>query len=350
MPASKPQKVTIKTIAQHVGVSHQTVSYVLSGQAQKRKVAESTAAKVQKIADSLGYVPNYWARNLQRSRTGVVSVLFNGLHLDWSERIMTSIEAQLDLNDYLAMIAIYGKLPMYASTRNDTAQRKIEAILGRRDEGVICQPSQYGIEGYRRLHEKKVPIVFVGSILEDMSGLENVSSVTWDCASAVKSVVRHLIETGRKRIAFVGGRHGVLSDNIRFEAYKETLEEAGLPFDENIVVWDSLDKAIPERMVGDLFINKQYRPDAIFALNDSFAALVYEYLAALGIKTPDDVALAGMGDLRITRTCGITTVREPLEEIGAEAAKVMLSLLEKPTNEGVHHKISCDKLMIRRTT
>jgi len=349
MIVKNPQKVTIRTIAKHLGLSHQTVSNVLSGQAKKRKVSDVTALKVKKAADKLGYMPNHWARSLQSSKTGVVSVLFNGLHLDWAERIMNSIEGALEKSGYLATIAIYGRLPMYANVSRKTEERKIESILQRRDEGVICQPSPYTKKGYELLQKWQLPTVFIGSVLDDMSGLEKVSSVTWDCGPAVKTAVRHLVKTGRRRIAFVGGRHGVQSDAVRFSAFQEAMNEAGLPVKPEWIMWDPLKGPITENLLKPMFVYKDECPDAIFAINDSFAAFIVEFLISLGMKSPDDVAIVGMGDLRITHAYGITTMKEPLEEIGRGAAEVMLEILENSNKAPIHRKIDCNELVVRRT-
>lgn len=349
MPVKQPQKVTITTIAKHLGISHQTVSNVLSGKAEKRKVAESTAVKVQKAADKLGYVPNLWARNLQSKKTGAVSVLFNGLHLDWAERIENSVEGVLERWGYLATISIYGRLPMYASTSNETEKRKIQTILQRRDEGVIIQPSPYTKSGYELLRKWKMPMVFIGSVLSDLAGLEDVSYVIWDCGPAAKKAVQHLINTGRKRIAFVGGKHGVDSDAVRFNAYKQVMNDAGLEVRDQWVVWHQLDKPITSDLLAPLFNNGPDKPDAIFAINDSFAALLIELLLERQISVPDDVSVVGMGDLRITRTCGITTMREPLEDIGREAAEILMELIKNPDHEPLRKKLYCNDLIIRRT-
>jgi len=276
-------------------------------------------------------------------------VLFNGLHLDWAERIMNSVESALDQSGYLANIAIYGRLPMYANISKETEERKIESILQRRDEGVICQPSPYTKKGYELLQKWQLPTVFVGSVLDDMSGLDNVSYVIWDCGSAAKRAVQHLINTGRKRIAFVGGIHGVESDQIRFNAYSQVLQEAGLAVRDDWVVWHQLDRPITTDMLNSLFNNGVEKPDAIFAINDSFAALIMELLLELDIKTPEDVSVIGMGDLRITRACGITTMREPLEEIGMEAAKILVELMKNPAHEPIRKRLYCNDLIIRRT-
>jgi len=341
--------VTIKTVAEHLGVSHQTVSHVLSGNAKKRGVAEITTLRVQKKAKELGYVPNLWARNLQKTRTGIVSILFDGLRQNWAERVLISAEEVLEKSGYVTMIAVYGRLPMDIKISRDTEQRKIEAILQRRDEGVICQPSPHTKKGYLLLNEQQTPLVFMGSILEDMTGLENISSVTWDCGPAAKAIVRYLAKSGRRRIAFVGGQHGVHSDAIRFEAFKEAMDEVGLPVRPEWVIWDPMTSTWTEEMIRPLFVDPREKPDAIFAINDTFATFILEAARRLGIKVPDDVAITGMGNLTIAAGCGMTTVREPLEEIGQNAAEVMLELLKDPAQAPIHRKISSEEVFVRNT-
>jgi DNA-binding LacI/PurR family transcriptional regulator len=127
------------------------------------------------------------------------------------------------------------------------------------------------------------------------------------------------------------------------------MNDAGLEVRDQWVVWHQLDKPITSDLLAPLFNNGPDKPDAIFAINDSFAALLIELLLERQISVPDDVSVVGMGDLRITRTCGITTMREPLEDIGREAAEILMELIKNPDHEPLRKKLYCNDLIIRRT-
>ena len=346
------QKVTVTTIAKEAGVSVGTVSYVLSGQAVKRNVAKDTAKRVTQIASDLHYVPNFWAQSMQTNRTGIISVLFHGMLMNWADEIMQGILEVLRPKHYTPIITLYDRMSVLKHDKSGIIREELAPILRRRDEGVICVPRPNAREDYKTLIRQGIPLVFIGQLLNDMTGLEEVSSVMWDNAPAVKTAVQHLINTGRRRIAFVGARHGVQSDNERFQAFENTLREAALPINEKWVVWGQTDIGVTAEMIAPMFSGDGEKPDAIFAINDSVAIELIKMLADLGIRVPDDVAVVGMGDFFVSAMSGIglTTVQEPREEIGRGCAETVLELIKNPKRKAIHRTITCNGLKIRKTS
>lgn len=351
MPRNK-KAVTITAIAKEVGLSVGAVSFVLSGQAKKRGIAPKTADLVRETATRLGYVPHYWAQSLQKKRTGLISVLFDSLEMNWAGRVMQGITGVLGQGDYTPVIGLYFKMPLLNEDISGIAHREILSILMRRDEGLICTPRIEVVEDYKILLKHGLRIIFIGGLLDEMEGLEGIHSVIWDCGPAAKKIVQHLISTGRKKIAFVGARHGHKSDMVRYNAYKETLCDAGIELDDNLVVWGPAFEVLPIEMIESLFKDTSNRPDAIFAMNDSIAITLLDMLEDLGINVPSEVAIAGMGDLPVTKvkSVGITTVSEPLEEIGRQASMLLMELNEDKHGGTVHLKIEGSDLKIRKTT
>jgi len=181
------KSVTIVDIAKDLGISHGTVGYVLSGQAKKRGVAEQTSRRVKEAAKRMGYVPHHWARTLRKKRTGMVSILFPSLEMSWAARAMIGIEKTFMPKGYTPVITLYGawiKDDRLVDFNSRIDHAKIEMILQRRDEGIICQPNHRVREGYVLINEQHVPMVFIGSLMNNMEGLENVNSVIWDCRPA----------------------------------------------------------------------------------------------------------------------------------------------------------------------
>jgi len=350
---SRKKSASIMDVAAESGYSKTTVGYVLSGQAKKGRVADKTAQKVKTAAKRLGYIPNHWARTLRKNRTGMISVLFPSLEMSWAACVMMGIEKTFIPKGYTPVITLYGVWVKdegiaHFDSRIDNA--KIEMVLQRRDEGVICQPSPRVRQGYVLLNEYNVPMVFIGSLMNNMEGLENVSSVIWDCKPAAKTVMRHLIKTGRKKIAFVGGRHGVQSDAARFDAYQESLQEASLPINPKWIAWADLESPLTVDLIKPMFADSRDRPDAIFAINDAIAISILDMFKILGLRLHDDVAMAGMGNLPITNTSGITSVKEPTEEIGRISAEILLETIKNPNRKPTHQKVSCNELVIREST
>jgi len=348
MPRRK--SISIIDVAEESGYSKTTVGYVLSGQAKKRQIADKTAQKVKKAAKKLGYIPNYHARSLQMRSTKMVSLLFTTLQMDWAEKVLSGIERVLGRKDYSSVIIRHSYDFLKSEINNEAPGSKAMGILQRRDEGVICQPSPKLKQDYIMLQEASLPVVFMGSVLSDMSNLEKVSSVTWNCAPAAREAVRYLIKTGRKKIGFIGADHGVESDAARFNAYKDTLEDAGLQIDQRCILFGGRYSAPTVEQYKEL-VNSSARPDAFFAINDLIAINTLEAMDIIGLKVPDDIAIIGMGNLPLSglRHIGLTTVNEPLEEIGTESAKVLLELINGSTSTAIHKKVSCEKIEVRKT-
>lgn len=354
MATKKKQKVTITTIAKELGLSHVTVSNVLSGQAKKRNVADNTAKLVRKTANKMGYVPNRWARTLKNGKTGGVSLVFTGLRGDWAHCIMQGATEAFQPNGYTPIISLYDRSNVLSKGLGGMSSAQIDMILQRRDEGVICQPVDAAKQAYIEFLDSDIPVIFIGSVLDDMRGLEQVNSITWDCAPAAETAVSYLVATGHKKIAFCGVNSGVSSDQIRFQAYQKTILNAGLQIKEQWELWGPPYRFIKEEWINllrPLFSSSNEKPDAIFAINDAVATGILGVLSSIGIRVPQDVALIGMGDLDMAKVdfISLTTVREPLEEIGKEAAILLLELTKAPSIGPVHKKIECNDLKIRKT-
>ena len=131
----------------------------------------------------------------------------------------------------------------------------------------------------------------------------------------------------------------------------ETLRESNRAINENWVFWSQPGAGASPHFMEKMFKGSSEVPDAVFAINDAVAIWLLQALADIGLNVPDDVAVVGMGDLHISQhnLIGLTTMREPIVEMGREAAKLVLELIDNPEQSPVHRKISCNELKIRRT-
>jgi LacI family transcriptional regulator len=331
-------------IAEALAVSPSTVSFVLTGQAQKRRISALTATRVEELARELGYVPNRIAQNLRNQRTGGISLLVGNLKHSWAEMLVKGANSIFDDLNYHTFISLH-----YWDRIRE--KKEIQLSVHRREEGIICQPVLDAKQDYELAFRRGIPMVFL-DILPDMPG---VSYVHWDAAPAAKAVMQHLIDIGRKRIAFVGYKVMTLGTLGRYHAYLESAAAAG---QKPNTLWLSLrspnENALNPEDVDCLRseMARTDRPDAFFCLNDYTAFMIVRILHTLGVKVPDDVAVAGMGNLPITddAAAGITTVREPVEEVGRAAAEVMVELITNRSQGPIQRLVQSTELMIRRTT
>lgn len=357
MAGTKENKpVSIVQIAQELGISKTTVGYVLSGQAKKRRVSDKTAQLVLDTAKRLNYVPHLWARNLAKQSTGVIGVVVAGYGCNWATQVINGILPKLEEHDYMPMTTIH----LWDQKR---CSRELRHSLTRRDEGIICQPIPGCREDFELCRNHRVPFLLFADTLDDMP---QASFVAWDSVPAAEAAVKHLIETGRRKIGFIGSSLVQLKCNKqRYETYQRVLNETGLLLNPDWIRWSITteflrpelasrpnDRCEIRSMLETIFRSGADKPDALFFSHDCVALNVYEHLLDMGIKVPDDVALMGMGDRPIAHDFGVglSTVREPLEEMGKIAAQSILQLVEEPNSEPIQVLVpSCD-IQIRKTT
>jgi len=359
MAKRSSQSVTVNDVASHVNLSKSTVSYVLSGKAKHVGIADATVDRVRSAASELGYVSNYWASALRKQKTGIVSVMLDTLQLGWAERVVNSIEPLLQSAGYTPIILTHRGVGV-ENTSKETAN-KTQAILQRRDEALICQPRVNAKEEYRILAQSGVPIIFIGSILDDMSEFEDCSYVIWDCGPAANKVMEHLITSGCKSIAYFAIEVGVASDNVRYEAYVQSLASAGLEIKDEWVFRHPVEAKLDYDLsyadkISDYIratvrkiIDLPDRPEAIFALNDAQAIAIVQTFKSNGFRVPEDIKVISMGDLSVSHFLGLTTAYEPLEEIGELAAQIAIDILSGKEQGPVKKKVTSN-LIMKRTT
>ncbi len=274
-----------------------------------------------------------------------IGLLAIDLQLGWTWEVLQGMNQVLEETKHTPFVAAHENRPQ-------RARKELRSCLKRRDDGVICQPVPGDPEIYKPLHRVGVPVILLGDRPLDTS---EMSFVGWDSGPAAGMALRHLIETGRKRIAFFGIDYPMQGTHARYAAYEAALEEAGLNRNESWIVQLPLDRSDEDCLkagLDRLFAPGTQHPDAIFAMDDTTALVLLERFYERGIRVPDDVALMGMGDLPMTRhrAISLSTMREPREEMGREAAQLMLDLIADPTKGPVRRLIRCEELKARRTT
>lgn len=335
---------TAMDVAREAGVSRTTVSMVLRGEAKMRNISPATAERVMSIAQKMNYVPNQWARNFSRQRTGMIGVIFVNLGWDWAELCVRGMAQVFEKGNYTPFTACH-------DFDTQRARRELVSCIHRRDEAVIIQPVPGLADLYQRFNQVGIPLVF---FCDRPPEIEDANFVAWDSVPDVRMVLEHLIQTGRKRIGYFGYDYEIPINQARYEMYKHVLKEHGLEIhDELIVKYDDwpMEKLV-DRAIKQFFESGNEPPDAILAVNDGQAIPLLHEIQRRGIRVPDDVALAGMGDYPISGHYGInlTTMTEPLDEMGRAVAQAVVDLIENPEQGPIQRLIPGGQLKIRRTT
>jgi LacI family transcriptional regulator, xylobiose transport system transcriptional regulator len=301
-------RVTISDIADAAGVSVPTVSKVVNGRAD---VAPATRARVERLLVEHGYQ----RRSRVSEAAQLLDVVFNELESPWAMEIVKGVEE----------VARENGLGVVLSAREGPGalgRSWVDAVAARRSAGLILVVSDLSGDAASRLSARGIPFVIVDPAGEPAADVPSVGATNWNGGVAA---TRHLLELGHRRIGMIGGPRAMLCSRARVDGYRAALETAGLPF-------------IPEIVrTGDFHVESGYiqgrglltmrrRPTAIFAGSDLQAFGVYEAARQLGIRVPEDLSVIGFDDLPMARWVGppLTTIRQPLSEMAATAARVVL--------------------------
>jgi len=332
-PAEESGPVTVQQVARAAGVSPATVSRILSG---RKRVSPETREAVERAIAQLKFEPNVLAQSLKRGSSRTVGVLTQDVGSPFFSELLRGIESALEGTGYESLIA---SGHWKAADEVQRARR----LIARRVDGVVVLTGPLTDAQLLPLSEQ-VPIVSTSSRLRSPRAV----GLMLDNEAGGYLATRHLLDLGHHRIAHIVGRRDHPDAEERLAGYRRALQEAGLPIDERLILEGDYTEAS-----GVLALNRLLHSGApftaIFAANDQTAYGVRLALYRLNIRVPDDVSLVGFDDLpgSLYTTPPLTTVRQPLFEVGRMAAQAMLQLLEgKP----VELSAPPLQLVVRETT
>ncbi|NDL57064.1 LacI family DNA-binding transcriptional regulator [Phytoactinopolyspora mesophila] len=330
------RKVTISVIAQEAGVSVPTVSRVVNGRSD---VAPDTRRRVEQLLNRYGY--NRRALRTQAKPSArLIDLVFNDLDSPWAVEIIRGIED-------VAHNAGLGTV-VSATHREPVAARQwLQNLRARASDGVILVNSDLDSPVQEELRRLNVPMVVVDPVGGSPRNTPTIGATNW---AGGLSAVEHLTELGHRRIGFISGLRQMLCSRARMDGYRAGLEAAGITPDDALI------------REGDFYHESGFHggrallelddpPTAIFASSDTMAFGVYEAVRQRGWRVPDDVSVVGFDDLPETRWSSppLTTVRQPLAEMGALAARSLLRLAAGDTIESPRVELATD-LTVREST
>jgi DNA-binding LacI/PurR family transcriptional regulator len=306
--------VSIKDIARKARVSHSTVSRALR---DSPMVNPATRELIQKIAAEQGYTVSAVARSLVTRRTSTIGVVVTSIADPFVGEVVSGIEECAIGRGYSVILA----------TCHAEPERELRAVRGlreRRVDGILVTASRVGALYLPLLAEMNVPIVLINNQHPGAFGF----NVTIDNLDGARQATAHLAALGHRRIAYIGDRCGFQSDTERFDGYRQALDAAGIPFDPLLVAHGD---GGPES--GDLAMQQLLAypeiPTAVFCYNDMEAFGALRAVRARGLRVPADLSLVGFDDLSLASYIDppLTTVHQPKQEMGRQAAETLLELL-----------------------
>jgi DNA-binding LacI/PurR family transcriptional regulator len=308
------QRVTLKTVANHLGLTPGTVSAALNDSAAARSIPEHTKKRILQAAKDLNYRPNYFARSLRIQRTYTIGVIAEEIGDAYGSMVISGIEEYLRKHDFFFLTVIHRHDPKLLHTY-------AQMLVARGVEGFITTDTS--------ITEKlELPTIAIAGHRH----VEGVTNVVLDHKLAARLALTHLADLGHKEIAFLKGHPSSSDSAVRWAAVCETADELGLCVRPELTV--QIESTVSTPQVGyppakELLARNQHFT-ALFAYNDISAIGAIWALNEAGLRVPEDVSVLGFDDVPAAafNNPGLTTVRQPLERMGQIAAKTLLDLIE----------------------
>ncbi len=315
-------KVTIEDIACLANVSKATVSRVLN---DRKGVGEETRQKVKKIIDEFEYNPNLLARGISTSKTKTIGIIIPDITNPFFPALVKSIEVELSAQGYTIILC---------NTDADIMREKraISSCISKRVDGIIFASSQIDSSEVKfMLKRYNMPCVYVdrGSIDPDADAWVFV-----DNEYAAFLATNFLIQNGNRRVAYISGPPGISTSKERLSGYLAALRQNGIELDPNLIYTGDYTIRSGERAVEELLEKDSF--SALFAANDVMAIGAMKALKKHGLSIPDDVEVIGFDNISICELTEppLTTIEQPLTEIGRLVARLILDILAgKPVQD-----------------
>jgi LacI family transcriptional regulator len=315
-----PSKVTIVEVAEKAGVSLGTVSRVMNNDAH---VAPETRERVSTVMREMGYVANRQARGLKGSRTNVVGVLAPDLGTGYIGEILHGIDAELGLHQLdLMLFTTHRTATKEANYVANMVQGMVDGLL------VVLPRNPADYTG--TLTSRNFPFVLI-----DHQGTGNpcpaVGATNWQGAY---HATEYLINLGHKRIGFITGSMDLGAAIDRLAGYKSALQVHHIPEDPRLIYEGTFFQ--PDGYAGgSALLDLENPPTTIFASNDVMAMGVMDAIRSRGLRIPEDVSILGFDDIPQAAMVrpALTTVRQPLEQMGRLATQMLIDQLKNPEKE-----------------
>ncbi|MFS0866612.1 LacI family DNA-binding transcriptional regulator [Microbacterium sp. 179-B 1A2 NHS] len=327
----------LQDVAERAGVSMKTVSNVVRDYAH---VSPQMRERVQRAIDELGYRPNMTARRLATGRTGFIALGFADVAIPYFAELAHVASQRAQDFDYRVMLeetdaTIEGERALIASS---------EAGL---IDGMLFQPSRMSSAEIAR-HRSLIPIVLLGETPAPLT----MDRVMIDNVRAAREITEHLIRLGRRRIGFVGHEATALSDTSRQRllGYQEALAAADLPVDPGMLVATPSIAAVDTAGAVRAALAGGWEVDAIVCRDDLAAIGTLRALQERGIRVPEDVAVTGWDDTRMSAVTfpSLTTVSPDLDALFSRAMTLLLERINGYDGAG-RHEVAPHRIVVRES-
>jgi DNA-binding LacI/PurR family transcriptional regulator len=335
--SASASSVSLKFLAAHVGLSPATVSLVINRSPAAKSIPHRTQERIREAARELNYVPNFMARSLRSQRSFTIGVVVPEISEGYAALVMSGIEDHLLKEGFFYFVVSHRH-------RADLIEEYPQLLQQRLVEGLIAvdTPCQEGV---------RIPVVAVSGHHE----LEGVTNIVLDHALAAKLAVEHLAQLGHRNMAFIKGQEFSSDTRVRWEAVYGAAKNIGLAINEKLVGQLEGESSSPQLgyEVTQKLLATGAPFTALFAFNDISAIGAIRALQEAGRRVPEDVSVVGFDDIQSAafQNPGLTTVRQPLREMGVIAAETLLRRINASTGTPYPKTITVEpELIVRAST
>lgn len=326
-------RITIRDVAAAAGVSVATVSKVING---RYGVSAATLARVQAVIDEMGYEASLVAQSLRNHRTNVIGLLVADLEPFSTELLKGAADAIRDTGFELVVYSAGGRTSDHVGWERRYLSRLSGTLV---DGAVLVTPTVVDVR-------HGAPIVAV----DPHTGPADLPTIDSDNLHGARLASEYLIELGHRRIAMLTGRPDLQSAQLRERGYRQAHAEAGIPVDESLVRVGAYDPQVAAQ-AARLLLTAPDRPTAIFAANDLSAIAAIDVARELGLRVPEDLSVVGFDNIPDSALSvpSLTTVDQPIREMGRCAVDMLINLIRDKPIESTHVTLAT-RLVVRQST
>jgi len=328
------RRITLRNLAEHLGLSRTTISMILNDVPEATRFPAETRQRVVESAKNLGYRPNYFARSLGSRRTYLIGVVAPDFGNGYEGALLSGFERRLLNTGYTSFISNHFWSP-------SLLQRHVETLRDRGAEGLLLIDST----------PSESPGIPAVTICTDRSPKWS-TKVSIDNAFGIWEAINHLAGLGHREIAFIKGPEGNGDTEDRWKAVLASCKKLGIRVDPRLTVQlERLERHAEEgRVAAQKLLSPGKRFTALVAYNDISAVSAMTALREAGHKIPEDISVIGFDDIEFASIAypALTTVRQPLQEMGATAAELLIRKLANDDN--VRNICVRPELVVRSST
>jgi len=340
-----PGHVNLRMLAEHLGLSQTTVSLVLNNSPSAKSIPQETRNRVVEAAQRLDYRPNYFARSLRQSRSMSVGVLAPDLSEGYFTRVMSGVVQELTAAHYFYFTACHDWKP-------ELIEKYPRMLVERAVDGFLLLNTS--------VEELAVPVPVVA--ISAHCSADKVTNILLDHHQAVQRALTHLYKLGHRRIAFMRGPRAIPDSEFRWESIQQVAREMDLKLDPELAIridtagWST--KGGQHPMAPEIgykpmqaLLERTRNFSAVFCFNDISAIGAIRALRDFNLRVPEDVSVIGFDDIKAAAFTlpRLTTINQPLEEIGRIATQSLLNRIHNTVPPRDEIKVD-PELVVREST